>query len=831
MKNKALTFIILLTFAMGLNSCKQNEQKEPDSESKIEHLISQLSLEEKIKMLSGTGFDTPGIDRLKIPGLRMTDGPAGVRWGKSTAFPGPISLAASWDKDLVYRLGQAMAEEVKLKNKNVLLAPCVNIHRFPLGGRNFESYGEDPFLAARTDVPFIKGIQSKNVIATVKHFAANNQEWERFRVNTVVNERTLREIYLPAFKAAVHEARVYSVMAAYNKVNGFYCSANKHLLTDILKDEWGFDGYVVSDWGATHDAVRCANAGLDIEMPYGKHFGDSLMMAVKAKKISEATIDDKVRRILRIMFRAGLMDTLKTKRTGAKSVYGSHKILALEAAEKGIVLLKNEKGILPLQKSKLKSVAVIGPNAAYAISGGGGSSMVRPFYKTSPLEGIKKYVGNDVEVYYAPGPAMEGDILPIDGKHLFQQDKKSPGFKGGYFLLEDFTSDPVFTRIDEQVNFNFGYNAPESEMETLDDGNKYAIRWTGFIKAPETGLYNLKIQCDGGIRLFVDGEILFEDMDNKDVKLRNAKIQFQQNHFYNIKIEYVSSWGVSEVKFGWDIPGFDAVDQAVAIAKKADVVILVTGLSHHFESESGDLKRFSFPVQDRFINEIVTSNPNTIVVMYNGSPYSIKDWSDKVPAILEAWYGGQEQGNALANVLFGKYNPSGKLPLSILRDSSNCPAFTGYQSPTLVSDYSEGIFVGYRYLEKNGIKPLFPFGHGLSYTSFEYGDLQVEKQKEGIFKISLTIKNTGKTKGKETVQFYVSDLECSVPRPVKELKAFEQIQLNPDEETQISTIIKNKAFAFYDENKKEWVVEPGKFRIGVGSSLEDIRLEKVIEIK
>jgi beta-glucosidase len=831
MKNKTLSFIILITFTMGLNSCKQNEQKEPDPESKIENLISQLSLEEKIKMLSGTGFDTPGIDRLGIPGLRMTDGPAGVRWGKSTAFPGPISLAASWDKDLVYRLGQAMAEEVKLKNKNVLLAPCVNIHRFPLGGRNFESYGEDPFLAARTDVPFIKGIQSRNVIATVKHFAANNQEWERFRVNTVVNERTLREIYLPAFEAAVHEAGVYSVMAAYNKVNGFYCSANKHLLTDILKDEWGFDGYVVSDWGATHDAVRCANAGLDIEMPYGKHFGDSLIRAVKDNKVSEATIDDKVRRILRIMFRAGLMDTLNTKKPNATSVYNSHKDLALEAAEKGIVLLKNERGILPLQKSKLKSVAVIGPNAAYAISGGGGSSMVRPFYKTSPLEGIKDYLGDDVKVFYAPGPAMEGDILPIETKYLFQNDKKSHGFKGEYFLLEDFNTSPVFSRIDGQVNFNFGYNAPESEMEALDDGNKYAIRWTGFVKAPETGSYNLKIQCDGGIRLFVDGKILFEDMDNKDVKLRTVKMHFEQNKFYKIKIEYVSSWGVSEMKFGWDIPGFDPVEEAVAFAKKADVTILVTGLSNHFESESGDLKRFSFPGQDRFIKSVVAANPNTIVVMYNGSPYSIKDWSDKVPAILEAWYGGQEQGNALANVMFGKYNPSGKLPFSIIRDSSDCPAFTGYQSPTLVSDYSEGIFVGYRYLEKNGIKPLFPFGHGISYTNFDYRNLHVEKQKGGNFKISLTIKNIGEVEGIETVQFYVSDLECSVERPVKELKAFEQIQLKPGEETQISTILKNKAFAFYDENKKEWVVEPGKFRIGVGSSLEDIRQEKVIEIK
>lgn len=829
MKKANFQIIILVIIFSGFYSCIPERQKQESNSKKIEHLISQLTLEQKIKMLSGTGFDTPGIDSFNIPGLRMTDGPAGVRWGKSTAFPAPISYAASWDNNLINRIGSAMAEEVKLKNKNVLLAPCVNIHRFPLGGRNFESYGEDPFLAGKTAVSFIKGVQSRNVVATVKHFAANNQEWERFRVNTVVGERALREIYLPAFKAAVQEAGVYSVMAAYNKVNGHYCSANRHLLTDILKNEWGFNGYIVSDWGATHNTVEAANSGLDIEMPYGKHFGDSLLLAVKNKKVSEATIDDKVRRILSVMFRAGLTDTLHIDNTDTKKIYKNHRNLALEAAEKSMVLLKNS-GILPLDKAMIKSVAVIGPNAAYAVSGGGGSSMVRPFYKISPMKGIQNFVGNEVTVYYASGPAMDGDILPVKSKYLFQIDKKNNGLKGEYFKLEDFTNKPVFTRIDKEVNFNFGYNAPESEMEALDDGNKYAIRWTGLLKAPVSGSYLLKVQCDGGVRLYIDKKLLFEDLDNKDVKLRTASVYLKKNTFHKIRIEYISSWGVSEVKFGWDIPGYDPVEEAVKTAKKADIAILITGLSNHFESESGDLKRFTFPGQDRFINAVATANRNTVVVMYNGSPYSMKEWAKNVPAILEAWYGGQEQGNALANILFGMVNPSGKLPFSIIADSTDCPAFADYKSSKLISEYSEGVFVGYRYLEKNGIKPLFPFGLGLSYTTFDYKHLKTKVKNSDLVDITLSIKNTGDREGSETVQIYVSQIQSSVERPLKELKGFKKITLQPDEEQTINFTLHKEAFAYFDENKNKWIVEPGKYIISAGSSSEDIRLKNEIKL-
>lgn len=825
MKLTGLLPVILITTALGFSSC--HRQQKNDNKAKIEKLISQLTLEEKIKILSGTGFDTPGIDRLGIPGLRMTDGPAGVRWGKSTAFPGPIAFAASWDNDLVYRIGQAMAREVKLKNKNVLLAPCVNIHRFPLGGRNFESYGEDPFLAGKTAVPFIRGVQSENVIATVKHFAANNQEWDRFRVNTVVSERALREIYLPAFKAAVKQAGVYSVMAAYNKVNGYYCSANKHLLTDILKDEWKFEGYVVSDWGATHNTVRAANAGLDIEMPYGRHFGDSLLTAVKEQKVSTATIDDKVRRILGVMYRAGLMDITRKKPADDEVVYRNHKNLALEAAQKSMVLLKNDNALLPLKKEKIRSIAVIGPNAAYPISGGGGSSMVRPYYKVSPLEGIRQLAGDEVKIEYAPGPAMDGDILPVETAYLYQSDKKTHGLKGEYFFNENFDTVPVFTRTDPQINFNFGYNAPESGMDALDDGNKYAIRWSGFLKAPVTGAYKLKVQCDGGVRLFVNGRLLFDEMNNRPVKLRTAWIHFDKGHYYRFRIEYVSSWGVSEVKFGWDIPGYDPVEEAVTLAKKADVTILVTGLSNHFESESGDLKRFTFPRQDRFINAVAAAAPNTIVVMYNGSPYSIKAWSDNVTAILEGWYGGQEQGNALANVLFGKVNPSGKLPFSMIADSTDCPAFEGYRSSKLVSEYAEGIFVGYRYLEKNNIKPLFPFGHGLSYTTFEYRNMDVQWQNDGTLKVSLSLQNTGERAGSEVVQLYLSSPASNLPKPVKELKDFEKITLQPGESAKVDfTLVPENDFAYFDEHIHRWAVQPGKYKVMVGSSSEDIRLER-----
>jgi len=586
---------------------------------------------------------------------------------------------------------------------------------------------------------------------------------------------------------------------------------------------------VVSDWGATHHTIDAANAGLDIEMPRGKHFSDSLLMAVQNKKVTEATINDKVRRILRIMYRSGLMNPSHDPLPEATTVYEEHKSLALEAAEKGMVLLKNEQNILPLKIDKNKTIAVIGPNAAYAISGGGGSSMVRPFYTVSPLKGIKDYIGHNMNILYASGPAMDGDILPVDSKYMHSLDKLNFGFSGEYFRLEDFSAKPVFTRVDHQINFNFGYNAPESELDALDDGNKYAIRWTGLLKAPKTGLYNLKIQCDGGIRLFIDDKVLFEDMDNIDVKLRSAEIQLQAKQYYKIKIEYVSSWGVSEIKFGWDIPDVNLINEAVAKAKEADICILVTGLSNHFESESGDLKHFHFPKQDEFINAVLATNPNTVVVMYNGSQYSIKKWAKNTPAILEAWYGGQEQGNALARVLFGDYNPSGKLPYSILADSTDCPAFADYQSPSLISNYDEGIFVSYRYLEKNDIKPLFPFGHGLSYTSFLYSNLQTKTLDNGHIELSLKVKNTGEYAGTETIQCYISDLECSVPRPIKELKAFQQLHLEAGEESEVLLLLKQDAFAFYDVKSKSWMVEAGEFKILIGSSVEDIRLETLIK--
>jgi len=827
--NKIISFLLIICSITLLSvSCQHTLQNKPDTESKITQLISKLTLEEKIKMLGGTGFDTPEIQRLNIPALRMTDGPAGVRWGTATAFPGPISLAASWNRDLVFRVAQAMAEEVKLKNKNVLLAPCVNIHRFPLGGRNFESYGEDPYLTGQTAVAFIRGIQDKHVVATVKHFAANNQEWERAKVNIKIDERTLREIYLPAFRAAVQDGGVFSVMAAYNKLNGYYCTENKHLLTDILKNEWGFDGYVVSDWGATHNTVRAANAGLDIEMPYDKHFGDSLLTAVRKGEVSEQTIDDKVSRILRVMFKAGLMDTLHRNPVDEKEVYKTHKSLALEAAEKGIVLLKNSDSLLPLQKENIKTIAVVGPNAAYAISGGGGSSQVHPLYKVSPLESILHYVGDDVEVLYASGLAMDGDILPVEPQFLFTPNKKSQGLQGDYFQSTDFSGDPVFTRTDEQITFNFGYDAPKYEMNAIDDGNRYGIRWTGFLKAPRTGIYELLLLSDGGARVFVDGNQVIDDTDNKRVKLRTVRVFLEKGKFTPVKIEYVSWWSVSEVKFGWRIPDFDPVQQAVKLAEKADVTILVTGLSNHFESESGDLKRFTFPQQDTFINAVLDANPNTVVVMYNGSPYSIKEWAGKAKAIVEAWYGGQEQGNALAKVLFGDYNPSGKLPFSFISDSTDCPAFEGYRNNDLEAGYSEGIFVGYRYLDKENISPVFPFGHGLSYTTFAYSNMNVEVKNDSTAVVTLTIKNTGKRTGTETAQIYISDTESSVSRPVKELKGFWQVTLKPGEEKVLEITLNKEPFAFYDNTENRWTVEPGIFIIMAGSSSGDIRIQKEV---
>ena len=694
----------MISLAMSANA--QNSANAQDIEQRVSALLSRMTPEEKAAMLSGSGWmESHPIPRLGIPAIKMADGPLGVRnWTGSsaitqnpnttpvnaTAFPAGIAMAATWDPEVVRRSAGAIAQQVKALGRDMLLGPTVNINRIPLWGRNFEGYGEDPYLAARMGVAYIQGVQGEGVIPSVKHFAANNQEFERHRVDAAVDERALHEIYFPAFKAAVQEAGVWTVMAAYEKLNGRYCSENVALLRDSLKKRWGFQGLVISDWGGTYSTVGALQAGLDLEMPGGQALRnwlnlpktredgndggwlapEKVLAAIQSGEVKQDAVDDAVRRILRVMIQSKLLDQQHTPTPGVVD-RAEHRALARTAAGESIVLLKNSGSLLPLTASKIQSIAVAGPNAAIARTGGGGSSLVRPAHAVAPLDGIRERAGS-IQVQYA-----------------------------------------------------------------------------------------------------------------------------------------------------------DQQDAAAALARKSDVAIVVVGLDPTTESEGFDRTSLDLPAeQEALINAVAAANPRTVVVITAGSPVGMTKWIANVPAVIDAWYGGQEVGHAIADVLFGDVNPSGKLPVTFPKQLQDVRAMHHYPGENLHVNYAEGIYVGYRGFDKDNIEPLFPFGHGLSYTTFEYKDLKV-----GPTSVSLSVRNTGSRGGAEVVQLYIHDPHSHVDRPPKELKGFRRVLLEPGKSQTVNFTLDRQSFAYYDSTKHDWVVEPGRFEVLVGASSRDIRLRGTVDLE
>ncbi|MEW6702710.1 MAG: glycoside hydrolase family 3 C-terminal domain-containing protein [Bacteroidota bacterium] len=798
-------------------------------EERVEDLLNRITLEEKIDLLGGTGFATKPNSRLGIPELRMSDGPVGVRWNESTAFPAGIAMAATWNPEKIYEVGRAIGREVKGKNRHVILGPCVNIARIPQGGRNFESFGEDPFLTSRITVDYIKGVQKENVAATVKHFAANNQEYQRNFVNTVVSERALNEIYFPHFKAAVKEADVFSVMSAYNKVNGYFSSENDYLLIDKLKKEWGFNGFVMSDWGAVHSSVPTAKSGLDLEMPYGLFLNQkTLLEEVQNENIPQATIDDKVRRILRVIFKLGLFDK-ETKEDPSLINSAENRRIAYETSLESIVLLKNDQNILPLQTEKIKSLAVIGPNAATARTGGGGSSMVTPVNPTSALQGLKNKLDERIKINYAPGVKLDGDAHPIDWKYLFADETlKESGLKGEYFDNKELKGVPRFARVDKQINFWWGGASPSKE---INDDN-YSVRWTGAIKAPATGDFILTVSSDDGTRLYVNDELVINDWNDHSLTAASTRIRMDEEKIYRIKLEYYENGGDAIVMLGWKLPGEDLIKEAVDAARSSDAALLFVGTSQNFEMEGRDRENLSLPNdQDELIEKVAEANPNTVVILQNGSPVLMDSWIDKVKGIIEAWFPGVEGGNAIADLLVGNYNPSGKLPVTFPKRWEDCSAFKTYKAEEGTTKYDDGIFVGYRYFDKNNIEPLFPFGYGLSYTTFLYSNLKIEREEKENFEVTFELKNTGKFKGAEVVQLYVGQMNPKVERATKELKGFKKVELNPGGSSRVKLKLKSNDLAYYDELTHGWKVDYGKYKIIIASSSKDLKLTGEIEIR
>ncbi len=711
-------------------------------EARIEDALNRMTLEEKVAITHAQSkFCSPGVARLGIPEFWMTDGPHGIRpevlwdeWDQAgwtndscVAFPALTCLAATWDPEVSMLYGKSIGEEARYRNKTVLLAPGVNIYRTPLNGRNFEYMGEDPYLAGRMVVPYVRGVQQNGVAACVKHYALNNQEVNRHTTNVIVDDRALYEIYLPAFKAAVQEGKAWSIMGSYNLYKDQHGCHNQYLLNDILKGEWGFDGVVVSDWGGVHNTEEAIHNGLDLEFgswtnglsngasnAYDNYYlAQPYLKLIKEGKVGTKELDDKVRRILRLAYRT----TMDRNRPYGALCSEAHIAAARHIAEEGIVLLQNKNNTLPIDLGKVKKIAVIGENAVKMMTVGGGSSSLKVKYELSPLDGIKKRVGKRAEVVYARG----------------------------------YVGDP-----------SGEYNGVKSGQNLEDK------------RSPE-----------------------------------------------------------------------ELIAEAVQVAKECDYVIFIGGLnkSAHQDCEDSDRKDIALSYgQDAVISALAKANKNLVVVNISGNAVAMP-WVKEVPSIVQAWYLGTESGNAIASILMGDVNPSGKLPFTFpvalndvgahkLGEYPGVPRNDG--SKIVDEKYNEGIFVGYRWAEKNKITPLFPFGHGLSYTTFAYGTPVASSKTitaDGNIQVSLTVKNTGAVAGKEIVQLYIGDEKASVPRPVKELKGFQKVELLPGEEKEVVFTITDNDLKFFDAASHAWKAEPGKFKAYIAASATDVRSTVTFEYK
>jgi beta-glucosidase len=812
-----------------------------DVEQRVEAILSKMTLEQKIDMLGGENdFYIRAYPDLGLPRLRMADGPIGVRHGgPATTMAGGISMAASWDPALAAAVGTQIARDARAKGVHFMLGPAFNIYRAPMNGRNFEYLGEDPYLASQIAVGYIEGMQSQGVSATAKHFIGNNSDYDRHNTDSIIDERTMREIYLPAFEASVKQAHVRAVMDSYNLTNGTHMTQNAHLNIDVLKKEWGFDGILMSDWTSTYDAVGAANGGLDLEMPSGKFLNrEKLLPAIRQGQVSVATIDDKVRRILRVAIQFGWLDHEQTDLTISRYNREGDQV-ALQAAREGAVLLKNDGNLLPLKKDAVKSILVVGPDAHPGVPVGGGSAHVVPFEAVSFLQGISDYVGNAAQVFYSPGiptvqemAALKSFSTTASGGTL--------GFKAEHFTNPELQGAPFFTRTEERVDFG-----PPPSKKTLP-GEALSSRWTGYYTPSAAGKYDLFVSStgeDGGYyRVFVDDKIVLDDWTTSKEVLGVATLTFDTSpHKVVLEHHGQSEWLGGRLHMGIAREGTYVLPDAKKLAAKADVVVVAVGFDPLSESEGADRTFRLPPGQDELIQEMTAANKNTIVVLTSGGGTDMNRWLDRVPALLEAWYPGQEGGKVAAEILFGDVNPSGRLPATFERHWEDNPVHDSYY-PAAGSNrvvYKEGVFVGYRGYEHNGTKPLFPFGYGLSYTSFKYGNLAIkpvdsDAKNNGfstpLYQVSFDVTNTGTLAGADVAQVYVAEAHPKVPRPAKELKGFARINLKPGETKTATVILDGRAFSYYDANAKSWRADPGVYQILVGRSSQDIPLHSGVTL-
>ncbi len=790
-------------------------------EARVDDLLPRLSQEEKLSLLGGDrDFYIRPIPRLGLPELRMGDGPLGVRnWGPSTAYPSTAGLASSWDMALAREFGASLANDARARGVGIMLGPAVNIMRVPVNGRNFEYLSEDPYLAGAFAAQIVGGMQAQGVVATVKHYAANNQETDRGTIDARVSERAMREIYLPAFRAAVEEGHAWAAMSAYNRLNGTYCSANDWLNNRVLKGDWGFKGVLMSDWGAAHDTLGVANGGLDLEMPSGVYMNPaSLGPLVASGKVSQAVIDDKVRRILRLEVAGGFLDRPQALPTPKDDPRSGE--VALRIAREAVVLLKNERGTLPLSGKKVKRIVVLGPNAE-TMPGGGGSAHVDPFHFVSVAEGLRRAAGRKVKVEVFPGP----------GPELAAGLARTSAYEGPLkleFLAGDGHERRVLaTRDDARIDHDWrdGEPAPGVPLKSL------WAHWTGAIRAPSSGRYIFMLQNHGNSSVRLDGrEIIVSWFNYNDALYAFADLEAGRTYPIEVQAIY-DNQGPAAVRFGWGPAPALLTDQQAERVRTADAVVVCAGYNAMLEGEGAD-RSYALPEgQAELIRRAAELNPRTIVVVNSGGSYATADWIGSVPALLQAWLPGQEGGTAVGEILMGKVNPSGKLPVTFERRIEDTPSFGNFPGSGGKVDYAEGILVGYRWFDTRGVAPLFPFGHGLSYTTFSYSKLHVEPTQDGHWNVTFDVSNNGTVDGAEISQVYVSPpVNSKAHRPVRELRAFSREGLATDQTMTVTIVLDRRAFTYFDEARGDWAVEPGSYTIEVGSSSRKIMLAAPVSV-
>jgi beta-glucosidase len=802
---------------------------------RLDTLVDQLTLAEQVALLAGAAFwTTVPIPRLNIPALKVTDGPAGARGGgplvggtQTAAFPVGIALGATWNVDLLREVGRALAQEARDKGAGVLLAPTVNLFRSTLNGRNFEGNAEDPFLAGKLGVAYIRGLQAEGVAATVKHYAGNESEYQRFTISSDIPERALRELYLLPFEMAVKDGGAWAVMSAYNQLNGTYCSEHKRLLTDMLRDEWGFDGLVMSDWGGTHSAGESVRAGLDLEMPGPAQARADLLADAEADAATRAAVRVAARNVLRLMERTGILDSPRDVRVEAESGIEHPETTALirRAGTEGIVLLKNEAGtrsrvLLPVPMEA--TVAVVGPNAATGQVMGGGSAQINAHRRISPLEGLRSALG-DAQVSYALG-CYNDKFLPVSTATMHIEYRAA---EGEAVLAQE--SRPQ----GEVMWFDLPAGVPP----------QFRARLTSTLTIAEAGHYELSLASAGLSRLMVDGEELVENWTNyrpggtygglgsDEARIRHVLEAGEHPVIIEFASQHDAVIPLSAVRFGFrqELPE-SSVEDAARLAAEADYAVVCIGTNGDWETEGVDRWGLALPGrQDELVREVARANPNTIVLLQTGGPVLMR-WLDEVPAVVQAWFPGQEAGYAIADVLLGRAEPGGRLPQTFparLEDDPVHPEQPDRQYPGEDGhvEYREGLYIGYRHVDRAGLTPLFPFGFGLSYTTFKLGEprLRADTVEPGDeIAVTIPVRNMGERAGQTVIQLYVRDVEARLDRPSKELKAFAKVTLQPDEAQDVTLTLDMRALAYYDETRQAWVADAGDFDLLIGASSADL---------